>query len=386
LLVAIDIGGTFTDLMAFDRDAMSDRVATSCALARLSEIDDIHLASGITPGALIVPSALTIAASLGREGTALVEAVAVGYDAMVRLGVALSGPSILYRGIWPTYFAAPFGVAAVAARLLGLDEKQAANALAIALGFSSPAVGRPSGPGTSRWLAIGNAARNGVTAALSAQSGFSGDLRIFEGEFSSSIYGLSPDQAALSDDRPVLNDVSFKPWCAARQTMAATQALKEIIESGVAPSEMTDLVVSVPPRYLRMIDHGVDPGDRASRLTSVSYQMAVAALAPETMLDIKHAPDEIPEGIRTFMMNYALLVVFVPVVARLFEPGARAHVDVKSPETTRTTRVKVEGRTFRRKRDTGFDTRAIQDRPQVDRRGPRFRSAGARRNEQVKPT
>ena len=36
---------------------------------------------------------------------------------MVRLGLAIGGPTVLYRGIWPTYFAAPFGVAAVAARL-----------------------------------------------------------------------------------------------------------------------------------------------------------------------------------------------------------------------------------------------------------------------------
>src|ERR1700704_2785100 len=107
-----------------NRDAMPDRVATNCALARLSEIDDIHLASATTPGALVVPATLTIAASLGREGAALAEAVAVGYDAMVRLGTALGGPSILYRGIWPTHLAAPFGVAAVAARPLGLTGTQ----------------------------------------------------------------------------------------------------------------------------------------------------------------------------------------------------------------------------------------------------------------------
>ncbi len=284
-----------------NRDAMPDRVAMHCALARSSEIDDIHLASGTTPGSLIVPAALTIAASLGREGTALAEAIAVGYDAMVRLGSGLGGPAILYRGIWPTYLAAPFGVAAVAARLLGLDEKQAANALAIALGFSSPTVGRPSGATNSRWLAIGNAARNGVTAALSAQSGFTGDLRIFEGEFFSSIYGLSPDTALLLDGRPVLNDVSFKPWCAAKQTMAATQALREIIEAGVSPSEMTQLAVSVPPPYLRMIDHEVVAGDRASHLTSVSYQMALAALAPDALFDLKQAPERVSGEIGAFM-------------------------------------------------------------------------------------
>src|SRR5882762_3150144 len=90
-----------------NRDGMPDRVATNCALARLSEIDDIHLASGTTPGALVVPAALTIAASLGWRGAALAEAIAVGYDAMVRLGSGLGGPSILTRGIWPTYVAAP---------------------------------------------------------------------------------------------------------------------------------------------------------------------------------------------------------------------------------------------------------------------------------------
>src|SRR5436309_1782913 len=287
--------------LGVNRDTVPDRVATHCALARLSEIDDIHLASGITPGSLIVPSALTIAASLGREGAALAEAIAVGYDAMVRLGAALGGPSILYRGIWPTYFAAPFAVAAVASRLLGLDEKQAAHALAIALSFSSPAVGRQSGPNMSRWLAIGNAARNGVTAALSAQSGFTGDLRIFEGEFFSSVYGLSPDMALLLDDRPVLSDVSFKPWCAAKQTMAATQALKEIIEAGVPPSEMTGLVVSVPPPTLRMIDHGVVPDDRASHLTNAAYQMAFAAFTTDAALDVTQVADAIHEIIRNLI-------------------------------------------------------------------------------------
>jgi len=284
-----------------NRDAMSDRVATHCALARLSEIDDIHLASGITPGALVVPAALTIAASLGRDGAALGEAIAVGYDAMVRLGAALDGPSILYRGIWPTYFAAPFGVAAVAARLLGLTETQAVHALGISLALASPAIGHPGGATTSRWLAIGNAARNGVTAALAAQAGFTGDLRIFEEEFFSSIYGLSPNPALLLDRSFVLSDVSFKPWCGARQTMAATQALKEIVETGVSPSEMTGLVVSVPPPYLRMIDHGVVPGDRASHLSSVAYQMALAAFAPEGALDVKEAPKAISEKIRIFM-------------------------------------------------------------------------------------
>jgi 2-methylcitrate dehydratase PrpD len=69
---------------------------------------------------------------------------------------------------------------------------------------------------------------------------------------------------------------------------------------------MTHLVVSVPPPYLRMIDHGIVPGDRASHLTSASYQMAVAALAPEAALDIEQAAEEIPERIQAFMTKVSV--------------------------------------------------------------------------------
>src|SRR5436190_11839424 len=152
-----------------------------CALARLSEIDDIHLASMITPGGIVIPAALTLAAAAPRISAHeispddVMAAMLAGYEAMTRLGRALDGPSILYRGIWPTYFAAPFAMAAVAARLLRLDAESSAHALALALTLAAPAVGHHSTATTSRWFALGNAARNGLTAALAAQHGFSSD-------------------------------------------------------------------------------------------------------------------------------------------------------------------------------------------------------------------
>jgi 2-methylcitrate dehydratase PrpD len=95
-------------------------VATHCALARMSEIDDIHLASTTTPGAIVIPGAVAVAAMLpNTDPAALAAAMIAGYEVMVRLGQAIDGASILYRGIWPTYFTAPVGVAAVAARLFG---------------------------------------------------------------------------------------------------------------------------------------------------------------------------------------------------------------------------------------------------------------------------
>jgi 2-methylcitrate dehydratase PrpD len=285
-------------------ERLAGRVALGCALARCSEVDDIHLSSGTTPGALVVPAALVIGAEFEAQGEDIAEAIAAGYDLVTRLGAALHGPEILYRGIWPSYLATPFGVAGVAARLMGLDERQAAHALAIALALSAPAVGRPSGAGTSRWFAIGNAARDGVVAALAAQAGFAGDLRLFEGEFFSGVYRISPDPEALTgrpEEGAAVTQTSFKPWCAARQTMAAAQALREIVGGGVAPSGMSEIVVGVPQAYLKMIDHGVVTGDRGSHLTSAAYQMALAALAPNAALDVAQAPQRISEELAGFM-------------------------------------------------------------------------------------
>jgi 2-methylcitrate dehydratase PrpD len=280
-------------------------IATNCALARLSEIDDIHLASTTTPGAIVVPAAVTIASALGnRDPVALAAAMMAGYEVMVRFGQAIDGASILYRGIWPTYFATPLGVAAVASRLLGLDGGQTAHALALALVRSAPGVGHHNAATTSRWLAVGEAAGGGLTAALAARAGFTSDLALLDGGFLPDVYDVKPDAAVLTKGlgaRFGLGDISFKPWCAARQTMAATQALIEITASGVEADAITQATAFVLPPHRRMIDHGITVADRASFLTSLPYQMAVAALTPEAASDISQAPAQVPDGIRAFM-------------------------------------------------------------------------------------
>jgi 2-methylcitrate dehydratase PrpD len=285
------------------------------ALARLTEIDGIHLASMTTPSAIVIPGALTIAAApsltlprlRGREGRgdtgALLDAIVAGYEAMIRLGLALDGPAILYRGIWPTYIAAPFGIAAVASRLMELDAAQTANALALALTYAAPGVGHHNAPTTARWISVGQAARNGLAAAEAAQAGFTADLSLLDGGFFPNVYNITPKLAAFHDrlgERETVLELSFKPWCAARQTMPATQALKEIVADGVAVDAIVSVKASVLPTHRRMIDHDVTPGDRASYLTSVQYNMAVAALAPR-LADALSPPGAVPDAVHALM-------------------------------------------------------------------------------------
>jgi 2-methylcitrate dehydratase PrpD len=313
-------------------------LALNCALTRLSEVDDIHLASMITPGAVVVPAAITIASSLRPDPVALSEAIVAGYEAMIRLGLALDGPSILYRGIWPSYIAAPFGVAAVASRLFELSADAAANALALALTLAAPGVGQQHASTGSRWLAIGNAARNGLHAAQAAEAGFTADLNLFENGFFSTIFGITPRTSQLVENlgaRYKFEQVSFKPWCAARQTMAGTQALREVLDAGVSAEDITAIEVLVPPPFLKMIDHGIGAskeqpfGNRIARLTSQPYQLAIAALAPEFAFDLAQSC-EVPVDVLRFMDK-----ITVRAVAEILQDFPRqwpARLRVETPQ------------------------------------------------------
>jgi 2-methylcitrate dehydratase PrpD len=311
-------------------------ILINCALTRLSEVDDIHLASMITPGSIVIPGALAIAAQLPPDPVALSEAIVAGYEAMIRLGLAVDGPGILYRGIWPTYLAAPFGIAAVAARLFDLSAEETAHALALALTLAAPGVGHHNAPTGSRWFAAGSAARNGLVAAQAARSGVTSDLNLLEGSFFSAVFNILPNADALIEGLGAaakLAEVSFKPWCAARQTMAATHALREIMDEGVSVADIVAIDVVVPPPFLKMVDHGI-VGGRTARLTSQPYQIAVATIAPELAFDVGQSGD-VPVDVVRFMNKVTVRADESMLHGFPCQWPARVHVRTASAEYDR---------------------------------------------------
>ena len=288
-----------------------DAVALRVATIRLTEIDDIHMLSCTTPSSIVVPTALSLAAASGKpRSLVFAQALNAGYEAITRLGSAVAGPSILYRGIWPTYLVAPFGAAAVTARMLALDAGKTADALAIALSMTC---GRPGGHTTgasSRWLLVGQAARVGSLAGFAAARGYAGDRTLLDGDWLNRVHGINCDISTLltpAEAGGAIATLSLKPYCAAKQTIATIDAFCELLEGGVLPAEIMAIRVSVPPAYSAMISGRQVTASRTQRIVSAAYNLALAAYRRDDLIDVMRPDHSADERISALMARVAIV-------------------------------------------------------------------------------
>ena len=313
-----------------------DDVASWCAMTRLSEIDDIHLSSGTTPGSIVVPSAIVLSKHMGVTDAALfASAVMAGYEAMTRLGAAADGQSLVYKGVWTTYFAAPLGTAAVTARLLQLSPNDTAHAIAIALTMLSGRMGQPGSEKTARWLTAGHAARMGSFAAVSAAEGFRGDLGLIDRDWFEKAQGIEIDRAAFTPERgrSVVPDISIKPYCSAKQMIGAIAGFEELLASGIDAGAIEKILVSVPENYAAMIDHGVVTGNRLSSVTSAPYQLAPAAYNIDGLFDVARSEYKLSDDV-TGLMDKVSVAVDADLAKHL-PANWPARVDVTANGKTR---------------------------------------------------
>jgi 2-methylcitrate dehydratase PrpD len=287
-----------------DSSALPARIAQVAAATRLTEIDDIHLPSCVTPSAGVVPVAMMLAAETANFDPAeIASAIWAGTEIATRLGVAVDGPKILYRGIWPTYLVAPVAAAATAARLFGLNEARTGHALSLAVMLMAGGVGRIHGAPSGRWFLYANAVAGGVAAAQAARADFRGDPEVLDKTWLNDTHGIALDQKLLTAElgaSSVYAQLSLKPFCSAKQAIAAVNAFQALLANGVRPDGISKVQVRVPPSYAGMISTCAEAGVRISTLVSVAHQLALAALAPEALYDIDRSGPKIDEALAQF--------------------------------------------------------------------------------------
>jgi 2-methylcitrate dehydratase len=158
---------TLPDLAAFANGIM----------ARYIEGNDVYHGGGGHPSD-VIPAVLAVADAAGVDGKAAITATVVTYEVHHRLFKAVD---MRDKGLDHTYYTA-VTAAVGAAKVLGFDHEQIANAVALAVTPNIPLHATRRG-NLSMWkgCAAGNCARNGVFAALLAQQGMTGPDAAFEG-------------------------------------------------------------------------------------------------------------------------------------------------------------------------------------------------------------
>ncbi|MGH3319856.1 MAG: MmgE/PrpD family protein [Streptosporangiaceae bacterium] len=232
-------------------------------LAHALDFDDTHLPSVLHPSSSVVPAALAAAEAEGRTGTALLDAVAVGDEVCVRLGVAgydeALGNSIFFeRGQHATAICGTVGAAVAVGMLYELDPAGIAAAAGIAASMGAGLLEANRTGGTVKRVHCGWAAHAAVAAGDLARRGLTGPPTVLEGRFGffQAWCGdnARPDLVVRDlGDRWETPGIFFKPYPCNHFTHAGIDAALRLKANGLAVDDVDSIELGAPAAVLRTI-------------------------------------------------------------------------------------------------------------------------------------
>ncbi len=246
--------------------------------ANLLDYDDTHLNTVIHPTAPVAPAALALAEHRRLSGARALHAFILGVEVECRLGNAVS-PGHYARGWHITATCGVFGAAAAGAKLLDLTAAQTAHALGIAASQSAGLV--ENLPSAAKNVGVGNAARNGLFAALLAGQGYEAAPAAIEGKLGwARAMGDAPDlsqlTSGLGQDWELLKN-TYKPYpcgIVLHAVIDACLALRR--DHGLSAADVAEVTVKGHPLLLARGDRDV-ANERDARV-SIHHSAAVVFL------------------------------------------------------------------------------------------------------------
>lgn len=228
------------------------------------------------------PAIIALAEHLGSSGEQVIEAFVAGYETQARMGLACR--SARKAGYMVLSLIGSLGCAASAAKLLGLDEHKTAMALSIAASQGS-GIGYQTGS-MSHIIEMGFAARNGLTAALLAADGFTGQPDVLEaprGLFNMITSGNveSPESIIHDWGKPYrIREVGIKhyPCCYHLQRIIET-TLEHRDAGKISVDEIDSISVEVNAFFPTVVQHP-EPTDPIEAQFSLPHVVACALLDP----------------------------------------------------------------------------------------------------------
>lgn len=288
------VGSTETDVIAamasavagtgdspvVGREPMSPAAAAfvNGYLVTASTVCDVHRATlcHVTPE--VFPPALSIAAEGRLPGRELLLAFALGLEVTTRIGLGSNYSAFRARGWHSPGVWGPFGGAAAAGKLLGLDAHQMRNAFALA---GSQAAGTFAHWGTPTIkFHQSRGAFSGLVAARLADENFEGAAEILTNP-DGGLYNAYSDggnaEAVLADlgTRWELEQLSLRPWPLASSLQTVATILIDLVDNGgIRADDVATIHIGLSKTVYNM--HGELPfRDRFEALLSARYVTSV---------------------------------------------------------------------------------------------------------------
>jgi 2-methylcitrate dehydratase PrpD len=310
---------------------------TNGLLAHALDFDDwdAYLRAG-HPSSVITAAALALGENIGASGKDLLKAYVFGIEVLTQM--AAGTPELHKRGFHSTPVWGSIGAVIASASLLELDPETIKAALGIAASGAA-GIQRQQGSMVKPFHA-GNAARNGVEAALLAQQGFTADQNIIEAPrgFCDTFFGpgtCAYEKMLRGIGRPYFLEspglgLKMHP-CSAPQFLAADAALQLKREHGIDFADVAKIEVSIPPsRYGRHFHAEVKTGLRGK--FAINYVVALGVL--EGKLD----NDTFTDGkANDPLVQEALRRVHVIIDDSIPEPGSYCPVTIELKNGSRLT-------------------------------------------------
>lgn len=272
---------------------IGDKVRSSMTVAAFAnaisshsiELDDIDVLALFHFSPPVYSSALAVADAKRASGKQLIAALAAGCEMMERVSRAANN-SLRNRAFHTTPTCGVFGATIAAAKLLKLNPEKITNALGMA-GAQASGLMEMYGPSMQKRFNPGPTARNGVTAALMAQLGFTGADTIFEGErgFLKAFTDQNfPEALTEGINKPFELLIEFKPYSCARPIHNAIDCALDVRkQAGFDVNAVKSITFTRHPDWAH---YHQNPSPRTYHEAQVSlpFSVAVALLEGQALL------------------------------------------------------------------------------------------------------
>jgi len=261
-------------------------------MASSTELDDLQPRGGSChAGEAVIPVVMAVAEKDHKSGKEAIVAIVAGYEAGVRVGAAKT-PEAALKGISGPALSGPFGAAAAASKLYGLEKKKIGDAFGLCFpqlvplgAFKTGVLAKDIKGGLASWLGLfsANLAKEGIEGLkdnLDRRQDRMGDVL-------SRILGRYEEERIVQDlgEEFEIVQTGFKPFATCGFTHAPLTGVFEILkETPILPEDVEKINVRSFKLALEM-NNAEPPTSTAARI-SIPYTIACALVNHSAMPEV----------------------------------------------------------------------------------------------------